>query len=1363
MEQFNGMYRDSARVKIPAGSWEHARNILLKKGNQSVSNEYGFDVQAPIPGTYLGGISTNEETVVFSLDNGFSCIGIIKTDNPSVYIPKIRSIYLGFKLNRPIEGVFLYNYNKELIIIWSDGVFVDSNVPRLLNLTDININLDINLELVNPSDLSLINLFNATQEADISINYGGVLSLPLNVVYITYTYILADGISTTGYYPVQNLAYPIHNWKEEVQRSILVHLEGLDTNYTQLQLGLLVNYQGALLGYQSPIFSYTGTSFDLEITALGSYTEITIDELVVPTIYYNRAKSMTIQNNTLVFGNVATDNLMNLQKYITNLEVGIKLIIEEEDAENLWTHPTLCPDEVYAIYVQPQLNSSEYLEAFPLIGPDNRYVEELDLLTAPELELLGLRNTAGAGLAANTWKRFHIENRGEFVLPAPYVIGNPLHSELHWGYWENEEVYPNNDQFNGTVDYEGNPIIGGKDVRGLPIKYFRVPGLDKISEKVPCLAGVVHKNDNRRFKIDTAGPLVGVPRFFGSVPRFGIYLKNIEDAIPEQIRNQLQSLRILIVKRKTGDRIVEDIPFAKQAAISEQDTDGSVREYLGTVGTEPINDWVGYKLAQYGLSKLTSNILTINKPTVTAKVIKANYGITYDIGETSDSFAEELPIQATGFGDFVFVDGTDMATADENRFNVNRLFWKIPNLQKYAFIEEIEYLPGNNLAAKTFLIEESIILRANNYLEVATGGISDVPDFRWNPLVVNHPNSNCVGSSYNNVTFVYQNTNIGQGVGERSVYEIFLSTTLLNLYKNLYTGFKPTEFISLGRIPLTTVDKTLYTYGDIFTNNVNNTTIGMPIGTNILGRIQYNQLLIKGMWGINSNSLVYVVKDRNFNWTYEIDSDGSQTAFLAGLVYTPTIFNKEWYRSLNDYISATSYSINNKTINYFPYRVARTPKIANENLKTDVLRTFRANDYYEMPNNRGEVIAVRGTNKQLFIQQKYSLFVATLKDKLNTGVSETYLGEGDIFDRTPDEIKYNTDKGYIGCTNQIACIIFPDGYAVVDQIKGNFFIIGSNFAEISKAGMSNWFEQNWNTEGYYTLDRFGNKQPVDNPYVSIGHLIGYDERFNRLLFTKKYYRFLFPTLVGTDYLFDGEFYYKIVDDVNIRLDYNDTSYFIEESKTLSFDVEGNKFISEHDYFPNAYYFNTFGLFSINKDSTSISIDNLPAFNHVYKTYKHNSYTQTRGTYYKGIAYPSYIDLPFNSRLDLVKQYQAVLWESVVEALDGSRKYRKTIDKILLYSDYQCSDEVDITQFNTARNTEGVWQFNEFRNLVVNEDLPIVREDGSINVDNLNNNRSYFEKSFFIGTFVVVRLIMLNGTTDDIYINFVNVKSRISKR
>ena len=47
--------------------------------------------------------------------------------------------------------------------------------------------------------------------------------------------------------------------------------------------------------------------------------------------------------------------------------------------------------------------------------------------------------------------------------------------------------------------------------------------------------------------------------------------------------------------------------------------------------------------------------------------------------------------------------------------------------------------------------------------------------------------------------------------------------------------------------------------------------------------------------------------------------------------------------------------------------------------------------------------------------------------------------------------------------------------------------------------------------------------------------------------------------------------------------------------------------------------------------------------------------------------------------------------------------------------------------------------------------------------NININKSFFDKSKFIGTFVVIRLIMSNNNTNDVYINQVNVKSLIDKR
>ncbi len=271
------MHRDSARVKNPVGTWEFAQNLLMQKGKGSISNEYGFDIQAPIPGDYLGCIATNEETVVFSIDNGFSCIGTIRTDNPFVYIPKIRSIYLGFKINRPIEGVFFYNYRKELIIVFSDGVFRDSNTPKLVNLHTVNTLLNGLYEFLTPALVGNINLFPTTLEGQLDISYTGENTLPIDIVYISFCYVLDDNISTTAYFPASHIAYSEHEWEEKNRRRITLNFTELDNSYGQIRIGLLVYHEGSIIGYESDNLSFLNNSLSFTIDSLTPFKETASD------------------------------------------------------------------------------------------------------------------------------------------------------------------------------------------------------------------------------------------------------------------------------------------------------------------------------------------------------------------------------------------------------------------------------------------------------------------------------------------------------------------------------------------------------------------------------------------------------------------------------------------------------------------------------------------------------------------------------------------------------------------------------------------------------------------------------------------------------------------------------------------------------------------------------------------------------------------------------------------------------------------------------------------------------------------------------------------------------------------------------
>ncbi len=650
-----------------------------------------------------------------------------------------------------------------------------------------------------------------------------------------------------------------------------------------------------------------------------------------------------------------------------------------------------------------------------------------------------------------------------------------------------------------------------------------------------------------------------------------------------------------------------------------------------------------------------------------------------------------------------------------------------------------------------------MLFTAHNSL-VPLGGFTalEVPT-RWNPLLwnrVGNLNENTINGTldgFNPITSLYTPTVYNS---TEACYQVGISITLINLLTNAYSGFNPRDFITIGQVSLrndisdyTLQNQLLRDGGDIFTSNLYNRIESSYRWTGVFipYAILMNQVVLKGMFSPANNTEVYMLKDRKLGMDFGGATSQSE---LNAFIYENTILHKESFSSLNNLIVGIAFDINAQEINYFPFRIQRSLKVANENLSTSSIRTFPANKYQEMLNDRGEIIALRGSNKTLYIQQRFSLFIASLKDKLTTQDSVTYLGEGDIFDRTPDEVLDASNRGFLGSSSQFACILYRDGYVTIDQVKGKIYIVsGTQGLEISKEGMNIWFEENSNTDSkYYNLNRLGIKQTIDNPYTQVGHLIGFDLKYNRLLWTKKDYRFKDENLEEEDtYDFNGEYYY--VNDILIL--YTDTFWFEDISKTFSFSLDWKKWSCEHDYFPNCYAYTNKGTYAI---------QNLPE---ISKVFKMNSRT-VKGTYFNQ-TFNSYVDLIFNGRLDLSKAYQVIEWQSVCKSVQEATNYHKTVDSIVIYSDYQCSGEIPVSEFNTSRNVEGVWNFNEFRDIVIDASLPLVDEEGELLANNLNINKSYFEKSVFIGTFVVVRLIMKNTNSDSIYINFVNVKSRMSKR
>ena len=1306
MEEFNGLCRNTTRAKTPPSKWQNARNILLNKKRGSITQEDGFDYVNDVPGKVIGKIETNEHIVYFSIDGDYSVIGYKDRDNN--YTTVIKSLYLGFNIRCPIEGIYYYDYKGNLIVIFCDGVLDYSNPPKLMNLFNLGVELTGSFELVNPDDIISFYLFPPITQGNIAISYTDNSTLNVDIAYVTFSYILDDGISSSPFYVVQDIAYPTYGFEEEKRRTIILNLTELDTRYNKIRIGLLVNTDEGLLGYQSSVINYTGTSVEVVINSLANYTSIAIDNLVVPSIIYNRVETITKQFNKVAIGKTVIEDTIPFQKYANMIELESHLIDEIDYGNEGWedqyfTHPSLCPDEVYAFFIEPQLKDGTYIGSFHIPGRIAS-AGETDTLSNSDLTAMGLSDL----ISTDTYKRFRIVNSGGFVLPPPYLSADIGDRRLTFGYWENQETYPNDNNYNSTIDYEGNPL-GGTDLRGTPIRFHRIAGLDAIANKVPSLLGATEK-DKRSLTIDDG--------FYGKQPRIGIKVTNFISVVPEEIRNQLQGFRINIAKRTEGNRLVEDINFLKQNTIIRQNISGTTRGIMSPFYYKPATTDGGELgiVEQFGTSVVYSSTLEIYKPSISPLLIKANYAV-------DTSRVSTIPFHIN--------------------FNYKGGFYKIPTTQKYAVIKDIEYIPGNNIAADSLFMEDKVLLTAKNNLQ-GDGGLSGASENRWNPLLIPTTGSMSL-DKFDNTFRVYMSATLSD---VDSPYELLVSSTLINLPKNVYSGFTFDDFICLGRLSLSNTTKELNRNGDIFFNNKIDYPIGLAFGTTINGLMRYYQFELKGMIAIPNNSRVYIEDNRELK-EYAVSGGGDQSSLVNTFTFTPTIYNREVYRSLNDKISSISFDVNTPFINYFPFRVALSLSIANENLQTNNVRTFLANNYYEMPNDKGDIVALRGTNKEIYIQQRYTLHIASIRDKLTTQEGTTYLGESTLFDRIPNEL-FDEQGGYIGSTSKFACIVIKEGYVVVDQVKGNIFIIGQGIKEISKPDMDIWFKNNWNTsDTFYYIDRVGKKQKVDNPYNSVGHLVGKDNKYNRLLFTKKFF-----TVFGhyVDYDFDGEFY---KDDEGNLIYYIDGAFIEENSITLSYSLEDDTWICDHDYYPNVYITQNEKLFSI-LTRTSSSV------------YKHNSLTQKPATYYNisfNNTFNSYVDLIFNSRPDLPKLYQTVLWNTTAISSTGNVLYRRTIDAIMIYNDNQCSGIISLTgkEFELYRDNEGIFNLNEFRDIATDNNVVLVRENGTINTANLNINRSWFEKSNFIGTFIIIRMQMNNTNTDKIYINNVNLKSRISQR
>ena len=208
------------------------------------------------------------------------------------------------------------------------------------------------------------------------------------------------------------------------------------------------------------------------------------------------------------------------------------------------------------------------------------------------------------------------------------------------------------------------------------------------------------------------------------------------------------------------------------------------------------------------------------------------------------------------------------------------------------------------------------------------------------------------------------------------------------------------------------------------------------------------------------------------------------------------------YSAVNDIRTAFPLPLKDVLQNDFPTRTHRSAKNDTTSI-IDNYRIFLANQFKDLPRNRGELWKLSSFNNLLYFHMEESLFAAQGKQSMQMkDGSEAFVGSGDIFAQEPNEL-VQTKGGFGGTQSQWAALTTRYGYFFVDKNSNKVFMMKDQLLEISSLGMERWFTDNLKFE--LTAYGFSSACNLDNPIAGMGFHSVYDSKFKRILLTKREY------------------------------------------------------------------------------------------------------------------------------------------------------------------------------------------------------------------------------------------------------------------
>lgn len=407
--------------------------------------------------------------------------------------------------------------------------------------------------------------------------------------------------------------------------------------------------------------------------------------------------------------------------------------------------------------------------------------------------------------------------------------------------------------------------------------------------------------------------------------------------------------------------------------------------------------------------------------------------------------------------------------------------------------------------------------------------------------------------------------------------------------------------------------------------------------------------------------------------------------------------------ALNDLVSTQIFNPYQEDINTFPYRIHRGGKISRQT-KFRSWRTFVPLDYYECQKNVGLITNLEGMMDRLFIHHENALFQTQNKATMDTSGIKVTLGAGDIFQFEPQEIQ-PAKLGYAGSQHDLACVRTPIGYVFPDAKQGEFFLMAGDKLMNLNPGLNR------------ILSKYL-KMPDKNTYNGNGITVGWDQKYKRILLTVK--------------SIEGD---------------------VDSSFTISYSIENQSWVFFHDYAPDHYFHTREQLWSVKNQFF----------------YKHNE--GAPGEFYALGLNSFFIDIVFRSDSDMILESLNWITEVITGNEDNSDNENEwsTLTHISIWNSQQHTGRIVLQdlfeglEYKTDRRTQGIWNFNDFRNILEargTQFLMDIFHDYTLISSTVSASKSWYEQELIEDKYCVVRFEFDNLSGKQIILH--DIKAQVLK-